>query len=448
MRSSGLGSGLPPAADNPRPGPASSTGGQPAQQPSGASGQSPPSDLNRLHLRGATQLAVLPRTLPSARDLHVYIVDDWASGPSINVSRADQTRDLSHGATTEEIIRRGLPDARISRIDSRQIGGPLSTVLTRSLDSVINQHAKAQGVPRDKADLSNVVFNVSQSQATLTPEQRGPLSKAVAEFTARGGRIYMAAGNKHRNPLIDVPGVIGVDGSKGVIGEPTDTRANPKFDNGFVRTVANSVVVPQHAADGGVRLSTDTNRVLPPGSQTPPPAATFANKRLADVLIDEKAAVPLLQRRDALMRDAGALMHKLNDTAAKDAGPLESRLGTLNNNIAALDKQLGGIAAGKLVRVSMVDTGNEQHENQLNREVVPRNIDRDRVFIDGRFLTTGLSGDAGQLLYEADKGGIVRPLSVPGVGVANTGTSWATPNHLVETEVQRLLQQQGKPAQP
>jgi hypothetical protein len=454
MSISGLGSdpGVPSGATVPfSTQPGTKPGDQRVVTPpaaSGVSGQPPPDDAALRHLRGAAppQVAVLPRDLPSAKDLRVTIIDQWDT-PSVSVSRSHATANLSHGQMIEEIIRRGLPDATYTRVDASKAQVSLAQTVSTTLESTVAQQSKAQGVSADRVDLRNVVVNVSQSQSELSANERTRLTAAVAAFTARGGRIYIAAGNNQRNPLIDIPGVIGVDGSNGVIGEPAVTRPSAFYNNGDVPVVQNSLVDARHDALGRVRIGPDSNRVLPPGSESAPPPAPFAGRRLADVLIDEKAVARPLQRYSTVQQQLFdtqiALERPMEPGARASLSQQEQRLTAERTRLAA---QIERIGAGKLIRVSMAPTDNENYDREtFGREVLPKDIDRRRVFVTADHLLKGI-GLGGRVLYEADARGLLRPLSAPGKGLRSSGTSWASANELVEREVERLARQQGRPA--
>jgi hypothetical protein len=415
--------------------------------PTGSPGQRP-SDavLSNLRLATPPQVAVLPRNLPSAKDLHVTIIDQWGT-PSISVSRSHATASLSHGQMIEEIIRRGLPDATYTLVDVSKTQVPLSRTVSATLESTVAEQAKAQGVSADRVDLRNFVVNVSQSQPELSADERPRLTAAVAAFTARGGRIYMAAGNHQRNPLIDIPGVIGVDGSNGMIGEPAVTRPSSFYTNGDVPVVQNSLIDPRHDARGRIRIGPDTTRVLPPGSESALPPAPFTGRRLADVLIDEKAVAEPLQRystvQQRLFDTQMALDQPMEPGARANLSQQEQRLAAERTRLTA---QIERIGAGKLIRVSMAPTDNETYEREtFGREVLPKDIDRRRVFVTADHLLKGI-GLGDRVLYEADARGLLRPLSAPGKGLRSSGTSWASANELVEREVEQLVRQQGRPS--
>jgi hypothetical protein len=400
------------------------------------------------------QVAQLPPTLPSAKDLRVYVIDNFGE-KDINISRSNTNGDVSHGQVVEGIIRRGLPDAQITRLDTATRfsgtgvphGRTAAGNLTNTMEHIMSQQTAAQGVPRNRIDLQNFVINMSQSNLeAMTDAERARLTRAAAEFTARGGRVYVAAGNNNRSEIIDVPGITGVDGSDGVIGESPNRQPSDVYLNGDVPNVANSRVAPFHVGDGRIRPFADSPLVWPRGTEAPLPPAPFNGRALNDVLVDQQAIAEPLSRLNAAKGELSRISNQMEGRWPPDPA-MQQRQTALSNEVQQLEAQLRRQTAGRVIPASMAPTRNEADTVASNsREVLPRDVDRSKVYVDSSALFDGL-GQGSDVFYES-AGGVLRPLSSPGLGLASLGTSWATPNFLVEQEVARLQRLNTRPAQP
>jgi hypothetical protein len=404
------------------------------------------------------QVAQLPRTLPSAKDLRVYVIDNFDTRDT-SISRSNTSGDMSHGHVVETIIRRGLPDAQITRVSATGTPGNSTAItgdgtaagsLTNTLETIIAQQTQAQAVPRSQIDLKNFVVNMSLSdKRPLTAGERTRLAAATAEFTARGGRIYVAAGNEVRNAIIDLRGITGVDGSDGVIGGAANRLQSPRFTNGNVPNVANSQFVPFHQANGQIRPFADSSLLLPPGTEGPAPPAPFDGKPLAGVLADQTALAEPLRRHKQLSREIGDIFirQERGGLSPAETERLGQREKAARDELSTVQAKIDSIAAGKVVPLSIVNPHGEVDSRESGGiEVVPRGIDRNRVYVSSEYLVNGVSGT--NVVYYENAGGVLRPLSAPGLGMASWGTSWATPNFLVEQEVARLQRLNARPAQP
>jgi hypothetical protein len=382
-------------------------------------------------------LAQLPTNRPSARELRVFVIDNFGED-SVNISRPDTVRDLSHGEVVEMIIRRGLPDAQITRVNNvGTVANPstASGALADTLDRILTEQAAAQGVARSQVDLGNFVVNLSQKDSEpMSPQTQARLTALVAEFNARGGRIYVAAGNADRNPIIDIPGVIGVDGSDAVIGRADSRTPSTLYDNGDVPNVANSVLIPFHRADGRIRPFADSPLLLPPSAESPRPPELYSGSKAARVIADPQAVGERLRKIEALHAEQRTLMTSAPE--GQDLPPAaQQRADAIERELERRYAELRQLTQGKLLPLSVVpiEAGNVAY----GIERVPRDIDRSKVYVDSGAFFDSFDPGAGYTLYQ-NVGGVIRPLTGPGEGVPSRGTSWAAPNFLVEQEVERL----------
>ncbi len=355
-------------------------------------------------LSGApTQEEPSPATTPGHLD--VYVIDEFKA-KTINLTRGDNTPDVSHGELVARVIERGLkvPVNRVELVEEKQLGLGNAFVdpVVKTLDRIFDLEAARQGVAREQVDLSHVRVNMSFAFDYLVPEQQRVLQPIISEFVAHGGRIYVSAGNESRNALMDVPGVIGVDGSDDVLGaEGAIGGASTRYRNGEVSRIAPGTIVPQVLADGGVDINGDAVSDFTASELAPIPEAPLAGLRLSD--------------NNTL--DAGTLDEWMNrDWAARNTFPdsgLEPNDPSFPARNEALKEEVRQFVAGKVVTLADAQRYLDPAGNGIGdvlREQLPVDLDPATTYLGVEDLIQFRSSFGGPSLvfYRVDAGQLAR----------------------------------------
>lgn len=128
--------------------------------------------------------------------------------------------------------------------------------------------------------------------AELSNSEREMLQGLTAEFAKQGGRLFIGAGNDARNGLVALPGVIGVDGSEGYIGGPTNNKPSSIYKNGDHHdVVANSFIRPTLTEDSGIDINGDGKSDFSAEELAPMVPAPLEGQQQVIVTPDQLAAL-------------------------------------------------------------------------------------------------------------------------------------------------------------
>jgi hypothetical protein len=402
----------------------------------------PPEAFRARHSKEEIQTAGV-----TGKNTRMYAVDTY-SGEPVVVGHAT----TYHGKISAGILRAATHgQAEVIEIDYAKPvpGASHENPYARAILSVIDIEAKRQGKTRETVDLTGVTISLSQSQKADNLFNTSGYTPILAMVTARGGSVYLSAGNNEFNLIAQSAREVNVvDGSSEKIGTPINATQTPSrlYNNGGtflgvpvtregqidpssqaltmpsilqVRTAANgSLEFKDDASPTGWSLLVDRQdvRVTPLAKAELAGAQAGKNLKLTDIadFVQWHATTANLPE----YRDAQ------NEQALKQAIQAES------------NRRFGTNAMISVEELTPFSTRTDEGFRLLLNGMVPAGRQAKDIFIStDQLFTSNLNT---MQAYEIDASNKLVPVQSESVYV--TGTSWATPYAAASGAIYRRMQ--------
>jgi hypothetical protein len=420
---------------------------EPGALASGVSGTRPEASSAPLPLLKATPkhvadrvlLAQLPsRSAAPKQPLTVTVIDEFER-KNQNVDAHDLVPDLAHGELIGRQIERGWPtDAskvQVRRVQSK--AEQLNEVVVATVKSITRESAARQGVDPGRADLSHEAINLSAAWTPGSAQDNKALIAALQAFTRQGGRVYIAAGNDFKNDLqnhLQGPGIVYVDGSDGAVGGKPNPQPSARYDNGGgAQCVANAKVAPRTLGDGSIDVNQDGQPDVDASELAPTPHSAWMGQPVADAALiegDELASL-VFEYMEQLVRIEAQASEMAKTSSAEATGRWADAQAD-----AASDAKTQGLN-GHLVTLDAFQQAAAKYltESQSS-SLALTGVDPAKVYVDAKAAWLGLmNGDLSTVVFHAaGPDGRLSPLSAPASGAPIYGTSFATPQCLIDRE--------------